>query len=142
MEMKKECIWTPNAQFLQTVFGFDVCWCISQITPYYLKLYLAVGVLFISSSNISKTLFLEHLCTMTSISSFEKDSIVTTRDSFKNCILACKISNQTHTYFEKRKVPQTASGNFGQKWLFCKTYVLQNFGFFICDQDSWKARSK
>ena len=65
------------------------------------------GCFFISSSNISKTSFLEHLCTMTSISWFEKDSVATIRDSFKKCILACKISNQMHTNFEKRKVPQT-----------------------------------
>ena len=52
---------------------------------------------------------------MTSISSIEKDSIATTPDSFKDCILACKISNQVHTNFEKRKVPQAASGNFVQK---------------------------
>ena len=31
-----------------------------------------------------------------------------------------------HTNFEKRKVQQAASGNFVQKWLFCKTYVLYN----------------
>ena len=32
--------------------------------------------------------FLERLCTMASISSVEKDSIATTQNSFKNCILA------------------------------------------------------
>ena len=64
-----------------------------------------------------KTPFLEHLCTMTSI---EKDSIAATPDSFKDCILACKISNQVNTDFEKRKVPQAASGNFVQKWLFLR----------------------
>ena len=36
----------------------------------------------VSSSNVLKTTFLEHLCTMTSISSIEEDFIVTTRDSF------------------------------------------------------------
>ena len=51
---------------------------------------------------------------MASISSIENDSVVTTRDSFKNCILVCKISDQMHTNFEKRKVPQAASGNFVQ----------------------------
>ena len=30
--------------FFYTFFGFDVCWHSSQITPYYLKLYFAVGV--------------------------------------------------------------------------------------------------
>ena len=52
---------------------------------------------------------------MTSISSIEKDSIATTPDFFKDCILACKISIQVHTNFEERKVPQAASGNFVQK---------------------------
>ena len=55
------------------------------------------------------------MCTITSISSIEKDFIATTQDSFKSCILACKISNEMHTIFEKRKVPQAASGNFVQK---------------------------
>ena len=49
---------------------------------------------------------------MASISSIEKDSIATTQDSFKDCILACKISNQMHTKFEKRKVAQTTNGYF------------------------------
>ena len=79
---------------------------------------------------------------MTSVSSIEKDSIATTPDFFKDCILACKISIQVHTNFEERKVPQAASGNFVQKWLFCKTYVLYNMCFFICGQNSWKTRSK
>ena len=52
---------------------------------------------------------------MGSISSIEKDSIVTTRNSFKNYILACKVNSQMHTNFEKIKVPQGASGNFVQK---------------------------
>ena len=60
---------------------------------------------------------------MASISSIEKDSIGTTRDSFKDCILSCKISNQVHVNFEKRKVPQAASDNFVKKWLFCKAFV-------------------
>ena len=38
---------------------------------------------------------------MASLCSLEKDSIKTTRDSFKHCILACKIRNQMHTNFEK-----------------------------------------
>ena len=59
-----------------------------------------------------KHYFLEHLCTMDSINSIEKDSVAAAQDSFKNCILACKISNQMHTNFEKRKVAQTANGNF------------------------------
>ena len=46
--------------------------------------------------------FLEYFSTMAFIGSVEKDSI-TTQDSFKNCVLACKISNQRHKSFEKRK---------------------------------------
>ena len=65
---------------------------------------------------------------MTSISSIEKDSLATTPDSFKDCILACKISNQVHTNFEKRKVPQAASGKFVQndcfvRHVFCTIFV-------------------
>ena len=45
---------------------------------------------------------------MAFISSIEKDSIATTRDSFKDCILACKISSQMYIDLEKRKVPQAA----------------------------------
>ena len=52
---------------------------------------------------------------MASISSIEKDSIVTTPRSFKNFILTCKISNQMHTNFEKRKVPQAERDNIDQK---------------------------
>ena len=52
---------------------------------------------------------------MTSISSIENDSTATTLDSFKDCILACKVSNQVRTNIEKRKVPQPGSGNFVQK---------------------------
>ena len=59
-------------------------------------------------------------------------------DSFKDCLLACKISNQVPTNFEERKVPQAASGNFVQKWLLCKTNVLYNICFFICGQNSLK----
>ena len=32
--------------------------------------------------------------------------------------IACKIRNQMHTNFEKRKVPLIFSGNFAQKWQF------------------------
>ena len=40
------------------------------------------------------------MCTTASLSSIEKDSITTTRDSFKDCTLTCKIRNQINT---KRK---------------------------------------
>ena len=49
-----------------------------------------------------KHLFLEHLCTMVSLSS-EKVSWATTLDSFKDCILACKIRNQRHTNLQEKK---------------------------------------
>ena len=52
---------------------------------------------------------------MASISLTEKESIVPTRHSFKNYILACKISYQIHTNFEEREVPQAVSGNFVKK---------------------------
>ena len=55
---------------------------------------------------------------------WEKYSIATTWDSFKDYILTCKTRNQMHTTFAKRKVRQAAISNFAQKWLFCKTYVL------------------
>ena len=52
---------------------------------------------------------------MTSISTTEKDSAAATPDSFKDSIIICKISNQVHTNFEKRKVQQAASSNFVKK---------------------------
>ena len=73
---------------------------------------------------------------MVTLSSVEKDSIANTRDSFKDCILARKVRNQMDKYLEKRKVPQAVSGNFVQKWLFCKIYALYNICYFICGQSS------
>ena len=84
------------------------------------KLHLLSEVVFqcefflLSSSNISKTPFFRTLA-MASISLIKKDYIATTRDSSKYDILVCKIRNQIHTNLEKKKVPQQASGNFGQK---------------------------
>ena len=90
------------------------------------------GLFLISSSNISKTPFFRTLV----YEGFYKGCFYkVSRDSFKNCILACKISNQMHTNFEKRKVPQAASDNFVQKLLFCKTYVSHNICFFIFGQN-------
>ena len=85
-------------------FGSDVFGHISQITPYYLMLYFGVGVFLQVPPIFRKHLSLEHLRKMASVSSIEKDSIATTQDSFKDCILASKINNQMHTNFEKRKV--------------------------------------
>ena len=78
-------------------------------------LHFVVSVFLYVPPTFQKYLFLEHLCTMTSVSSIKNDSIAATLDFFKDCILACKINNQVHTNFEKRKVPQAASGNFVQK---------------------------
>ena len=49
------------------------------------------------------------------MSSIEKDSIVTTRDSVKYYILACKTRNQMHVKFKEIKVPQAAGGSFARK---------------------------
>ena len=75
---------------------------------------------------------------MVSLSSIEKDSIAAARNSFKDCTRASKIRNQMLTNFHKKKVPQAVSGNFGQKWLFCKTYILCNICSFTCGQSFLK----
>ena len=75
-------------------------WCLRAYYANYTLLSEVVyrcGCFLISSSNVLKTIFLEHLYTI------EKDSTVITRYSFKNYILACKISNQMHTNLEKKK---------------------------------------
>ena len=122
MDMQRAYIWTSrtsNAQFFYAFFG------------YYLKFYFAVCVSLYVRPIFRKQVFLEHLCTMTSISSIEKDFIVTTPVSFKDCIFPFNISNQVQTNLEKRKVQQAASGNFVHKWLFCKTYVLYNMFLYL-----------
>ena len=122
MDMQRAYIWTSrtsNAQFFYAFFG------------YYLKFYFAVCVSLYVRPIFRKQVFLEHLCTMTSISSIEKDFIVTTPVSFKDCIFPFNISNQVQTNLEKRKVQQAASGNFVHKWLFCKTYVLYNVSLSV-----------
>ena len=63
---------------------------------------------------------------MVSLSSIEKESIATSGDFFKDCLLARKVRNQIRKNFEKKKVSQASSVNFGQNWLFCKTHVLWN----------------
>ena len=62
----------------------------------------------------------------------DPNSLSTIQDSFKDSILACKLTNQMRTNYKKRKYPPAASGNFAQKWLFCKTHILYN----ICGQNS------
>ena len=72
---------------------------------------------------------------MTSTSSIEKNSIATTPDSFKDCILALKISSQMHTNIEKRSVPQAASCNLFKNdcsvRLFSTTFVSLSVTEFL-----------
>ena len=118
MDMQKACE-VQEAKCTGFVHSFWF-WCVQAYYLNYTLLSEVVfrfGCSFVSLSNISKTPFLEHLCTMAFISSIKKNSIATTWDSFKASILPCKIRNQIHANFEKKKVPQAASGNFVQKWL-------------------------
>ena len=105
IDVQKAYIWTSrtsNAQLSYAILGFNACGHSSQIVPYYLKLYFTVGVFLYVSPIFQKYIFLGHLGTMTSKCTIEKDSIATTPHYFKDCILACKISNQVHTNFEKK----------------------------------------
>ena len=69
--------------------------------------------------------------------SIEKDSIATTRDSFKDCILACKISNQMYIDLEKRKVPQAAVPQAKVPRNGCSVrHIFSKIFFFICGQSS------
>ena len=106
MEMQRAYIWTSrmsNAQFSYSSFGFDFCGRSSQITPFYLKLYFTAAIFLYALPIFRKQLFLEHLCTIGSICSIEKDTMDTTRDSLKDCILACKISNQVQYKLWEKK---------------------------------------
>ena len=121
-----------NARFPYVVFGSDVCRHISQIMPFNLKLYFGVGVFLQVPPIFRKNLFLEHLCKMVSISSIEKDSIATARDSFKDCIFTCNISNKMHTNVEKRKVSQAArvillKNCCSVRHMFCTIFVHLKF---------------
>ena len=116
---------TSNAQFSYAFFGFNACGHSSQITPYYLKLHFDVDV-FLEVPPI----FRKHLLMtmMASIRSIEKDSIATTPDSFKDCILACKVSNQVHTNFEKRDVHKQPvailfKNDCSVRHMFCTIFV-------------------
>ena len=64
---------------------------------------------------------------MDSINSIEKDSIAAAQDSFKNCILACKISNQMHTNFEKKKLRKQSMvilcNGCSVRQMFCTIFV-------------------
>ena len=79
---------------------------------------------------------------MASLSSIKKDSIATTQDSFKGCILACTIRNQMLTKFKKIKVTTISYWKFAQKWVFCETYVLCNNCFIVSGQNSFKEMFK
>ena len=73
------------------------------------------GCFLVKLSNILGTPFFRTLV-MASISSIEKDSIATARDSFKVCILlACKIGNQMEAKSQERKIPQATTSCFAQK---------------------------
>ena len=142
MDMQKTYIWTSRSHSFRTILVLMCADILAKLHPTIsscISLWVFSYKLLQYFENI---FFLKHLCTMASISSIEKDFIATSRDSFKNCILTCKISNEMYTNFEKWKVPQAASSNFVKKWLFCKMYVLHNICFFVCGQNSWKARSK
>ena len=135
MNMQRAYIWRPGRQMHSFRTQFLVLMSagiLAKLQPIIWS-YILLGVFsYKFLQYFENTFFLEHLCTMASISLIENNSIVTTWDSLKNCLLACKISNQMHTNFEKRKVPHAASGNIVQKWLFCKTCVLRNICFFVC----------
>ena len=65
---------------------------------------------------------------MVSLSLIEKDSIATTRYSFKDCILACKIRNQMHINFEKKKFHKKSAvillkNGCSVRHMFCAIFV-------------------
>lgn len=72
---------TSNIRFLYAIFTSDVCGRIGLIIPYYLKPYFGMGNHFgmgiVLSSKHLQTPFLKYFCAMASISSIEKDSVVT-----------------------------------------------------------------
>ena len=68
---------------------------------------------------------------MVSLSSIEKDFIATTRYSFKDCILAYKISNQMHANFEKKKFHKQSVVILLKNGCSVK-HVLYNIYSFIC----------
>ena len=70
---------------------------LAKLHPFLNEVVLRCCCFLVSSSNIFKVPFLEHLCTMATVSSLEKDFIATIRDYYKNCIFARKIIHQLHT---------------------------------------------
>ena len=69
---------------------------------------------------------------MVSLSSIEKDSITTNRDSFKDNIHSCKVRNQMHTNFVKTKVPILLKNGCSVKHMFYTIFaplsVAKNLG--------------
>ena len=104
--------WSPRA-----------CWPYCTLLP---KVKFLYGCLLVSSWNILENVFRILACN--ALCSNEKDCMVTTRDSFIDCIIACKDGNQMGAKFKERKVLQAASCSFAQsgysvKRMFCTIFV-------------------
>ena len=100
-------------KLLRVILKSDVCEDIGIITLYYQK---SLSVWLFPCKLLQcfpLTLTLKKIRSRASTSSAEQDYIVTTYDSCKDCILACKIGNQIHAMkFKERKVRQYS---FAQK---------------------------
>ena len=75
-----------------------------------------------------KCLYLEHLCTMASISSLKKDYIAPTRDSFKIVSLHVKlvikcIQTSRKEKFHKQRVVILFKNDCSVRHMFCTTFV-------------------
>ena len=81
---------TSNVRLLYVIFTSDVCRHSCLITPYHLQSNFGMGVFLYIPPIFWQQLLLEHLRAMAPIISIDMDSIVTTRNCFKDCILACK----------------------------------------------------
>ena len=131
MDMQRAYIWTSktsNAKFSYAFFGFNARGHSNQITPYYLKLYFAVSVFLYVPPIFRKHLFLEHFCTMTSISSIEKDSIAVTPDSFKDIFLHVKlaikwIQTSKKEKFHKQPVVILFKNDCSVRYMFCTIFA-------------------
>ena len=133
-----DCAWkrhpyvAEDVKYTTFVFNFYVrclptCWPNYTLLPKVTFLYCCF---LLSSSNIFRTSILEYMYVMVSISSIEKDFIVT--------IFARKIECKMYIKFKYRKVPRRASRSFVQKWLLCKKRVRYNICSMICGQNWWK----
>ena len=106
---------TSNVRLSYAHFGSGVCGNFNQITPYYLK--------WISSIFSSKFLqYFKNTFFRTLVygdflaSSIEKDSLATTRDSFEDCILACK-------NFHKQSLVILFKNGCSVRHMFCVIFV-------------------